>query len=179
MFVRSRLKTVAVFTPPALPGFSAMPTAIPNQTLFFLPFSLSRLFGILGDCSALTKNCLAAWLAPVHGVLLDAVCDPGMVSKYSSLAPLLLLPASSTIALAHPNFEHNGANYQIQRLTLHLAASAQLRVSPATLAAEFPPLTLSIVSRVPSCRIVAVTHFDEHTGWLTTPFPEGIPTPLN
>jgi hypothetical protein len=178
MFVRSRLKTVAVFTPPALPGFLAMPTAIPNQTLFCRsPFHGCG--GILGDCSALTKNCLAAWFASVHRVLLDAVCDPGMVSKYSSLAPLLLLPAASTIALAHPNFEHNGANYQIQRLTLHLAASAQLRVSPATLAAEFPLLTLSIVSRVPSCRLVAVTHFDEHSGWLTTPFPEGIPTPLN
>ncbi|MGH9881732.1 MAG: hypothetical protein ACRD6N_09880, partial [Pyrinomonadaceae bacterium] len=38
-----------------------------------LPFSLSRLFGILGVCSAHPKNCLAAWLASVHRVLLDAV----------------------------------------------------------------------------------------------------------
>jgi len=100
-----------------------------------------------------------------------------MVSKYSSLAPLLLLPASSTKALAPSDSELNGANYQIQRLTLHLAASVQLHVSPVTLAAEFPLLTLSIVSWVPSCRIVTVTHFDEHTGWLTTPFLRGLPPP--
>ena len=93
----------------------------------------------------------------------------------SSLSPLLLLPAASTKASAHSHSEHNGANYQIQRLTLHLAAFVQLRASPATLAAEFPLLALSIASRVPSCRIVAVTHFDEHTGWLTIPFLRGHP----
>jgi hypothetical protein len=178
MFVRSRLKTVAVFTPPALPGFFAKPTAIPNQTLF----CRSPFHGCSPYSVTVQRSPRIVW---PPGSLQFMVCcsmlsaTPGVVSKYSSLAPLLLLPASSTIALAHPNFEHNGANYQIQRLTLHLAASAQLRVSPATLAAEFPLLTLSIVSRVPSCRLVAVTHFDEHSGWLTTPFPEGIPTPLN
>ena len=39
---------------------------------------------------------------------------------------------------ARPNLHDNGAHYQIQRLTLHLAAAAQLRVSPIALAAEFP-----------------------------------------
>ena len=110
-------------------------------------------------------------------MLLDAVCDPGAVGKYSSVTSLPLLPASFTTALARPNLLYNGANYQIQRLTLHLSASAQLHVSPATLAAEFPLLALSIASRVPSCRIAAVTHFDEHTGWLTTPFLRGLPPP--
>lgn len=121
MFARSRLKTVAVFTPPALPGFIAIPTAIPNQTLFYRsPCTVVR----YTRCAvqSLTKNCLAAWFTSVHCVLLDAVCDPGAVSKYSSLAPLLLLPASSPRSLARPNSEHNGAHYQIQRLTLHLAA---------------------------------------------------------
>ena len=125
------------------------------------------------------KVCLAAWFVPTHRVLLDAVCDPGAVSKYSSLAPLLLLPAAFSRALARTNLLYNGAYYQIQRLTLHLAASVQLRASPVTLAPEFPLLSLSIDSRVPSCRIVAVTHFDEHTRWLTTPFFEGLPTPLS
>src|SRR6266850_4019460 len=51
MFVHPRLKTVAVFTPPALPGFFAMPTAIPNQTLFCRsPFHGCT--GILGALSA-------------------------------------------------------------------------------------------------------------------------------
>ena len=96
-------------------------------------------------------------------MLLDAVCDPDAVGKHSSLACLPLLPAAFSRALARTNLLYNGANYQIQRLTLHLAASVQLRVSPAPLAAEFPLLSLSIDSRVPSCRIVTVTHFDEHT----------------
>jgi len=60
MFVHPRLKTVAAFTPPALPGFFAIPTAIPNQTLFCRPSSYSGL-----AYSALlqphTKNRLVAW----------------------------------------------------------------------------------------------------------------------
>lgn len=129
MFARSRLKTVAAFAPPALPGFIAMPTAIPNQPLVCRsPFHSRPAYSL--PVQPGTKNWLAAWLAFVHAVLLDAVCDPGVVSKCSSLAPLHLLPAASTTASAHPNSEHNGANYQIQRLTLHLAASVQLRASP-------------------------------------------------
>jgi len=31
MFARSRLQAVAAFTPPALPGFFAIPAAIPGQ----------------------------------------------------------------------------------------------------------------------------------------------------
>src|SRR6266498_1515732 len=128
MFVHPRLKTVAVFTPPALPSFFVIPTAIPNQTLFCRPSSYRSLaYSALFQPHA--KNRLAPWLVSV------------------------------------------------QRLTLHLAALVQLRVSPATLAAEFPLLSLSIVSRVPSCHVAAVTHFDEHTGWLTTPFLGGYPPP--
>src|SRR6267142_3600914 len=51
MFVHPRLKTVAVFTPPALPGFFVIPTAIPNQTLFCRTPSHSC-SGILGVRSA-------------------------------------------------------------------------------------------------------------------------------
>ena len=110
-------------------------------------------------------------------MLLDAVCDPGAVGWYSSLASLPLLPASFTTASARPNLPYNGADYQIQRLTLHLAASVQLHVSPTHLSRRVSALALSIVSRVPSCGIAAVTHFDEHTGWLTTPFLGGYPPP--
>src|SRR5262249_21315372 len=102
MFVHPRSKTVAAFTRLALPSFIAIPTAIPSQTLFcrssFLGCSTYSV--LVQSC---TKNYLAAWLTSVHRVLLDAVCDPGVVSKYSSLARLLLLPASSTMASAHSN----------------------------------------------------------------------------
>lgn len=174
MFVRSRLKTVAVFTPPALPGFLAMPTAIPDQTLFCRS-SCTVVRHTRCAVQSLTKNCLAAWLASAHRVLLDAVWDPGCGQHVLVSSDLLLLPASSTKSSAHPNSEHNGANYQIQRLTLHLAAFVHSVFLQTTLAPEFPLLTLSIASRVPSCRIAAVTHFDEHTGWLTTPFLRGHP----
>jgi hypothetical protein len=102
MFVHPRLKTVAAFTPPALPGFFAIPTAIPNQTLFCRPSSYSGLaYSALLQPHA--KNRLVAWLASIHSVLLDAVCDPGAIDKYSSLASLPLLPASFTTASARPN----------------------------------------------------------------------------
>src|SRR6266498_1468928 len=55
MFVHPRLKTVTVFTPPALPGFFAIPTVIPSQTSFCRPFLL-RLFGILGLVSVLSQE---------------------------------------------------------------------------------------------------------------------------
>src|SRR6266498_1218230 len=102
MFVHPRLKTVAVFTPPALPSFFVIPTAIPNQTLFCRPSSYSCLaYSALFQPHA--KNRLAAWLVSVHSLLLDAVCDPGAVGKVSSLASLPLLPASFTRALARPD----------------------------------------------------------------------------
>ena len=66
------------------------------------------------------------------------------------------------MALAHPDSEHNGAYYQIQRFTLHLSAFVQLRVPPASWSRQ-------------CCRLAAVTHFDEHTGWLTNPFLTGHP----
>ena len=137
MFVLPRLITVAVFTPPALPGFTAIPTAIPSQTVFCRPPGYGWA-NILGAISAPPKNRLTAWFVSVHSVLLDAVCDPEAGDKRSSLARLPLLPATTTMVSARPNVHDNGAHYQIQRLTLHLAAVAQLRVSPTALATEFP-----------------------------------------
>ena len=176
MFVHPRVKTVAAFAPRHYPASSLFRPPIPSQTLFCRPPSYScATYSALSQLDA--KNRMAAWLVPVHNVLLDAVCDPGTVGKYSSFAHLLLLPASFTTALARPNLLYNGANYQIQRLTLHLAASVQLHVSPAHLSRRVSALALSIASRVPSCCIAVVTHFDEHTGWLTTPFLGGYPPP--
>ncbi len=87
-------------------------------------------------------------------------------------ALLPLLPASIGKDSAHPNISF-GANYRIQRLTLHLATSSQLRFHPPTLGVEFPTLTLSVVRRVPSYSIVSRLHFDENTGRLTNPCPGG------
>jgi len=72
MFARSRLKAVTVFAPPALPGFCAIPTAIPNQPLFCLsPFHGCAAYSLSPQSDL--KNWLAAWLTFVHPVLLDAV----------------------------------------------------------------------------------------------------------
>ena len=178
MFVHPRLNTVAVFTPSALPDFFARPTAIPYQ-LSFVALLLTVVAAYSVPFQPQAKNCLAAWFVPTHRVLLDAVCDPDAVSKYLSLASLLLLPASFSKALARTNLLYNGADYQIQRLTLHLAASVQLRVSPAPLAAEFPLLSLSIDSRVPSCRIVTSEPLRRTYKMVDYSFLEGIPTPLS
>lgn len=87
MFVHPRLKTVAVFTPPALPGFFAIPTTIPGQTFFCQP-PFDSCTGILDALQPRPKNCLTAWFISVHYVLLDAVCDPEAGDKHSSLARL-------------------------------------------------------------------------------------------
>lgn len=87
-------------------------------------------------------------------------------------ALLSLLPASIAKDSAFPN-NYFGANYRIQRLTLHLATSSQLRFHPSTLGVEFPTLTLSVVRRVPSYSMASRLHFAENTGWMTSPYPDG------
>jgi len=84
---------------------------------------------------------------------------------------LLLRPSQS---FARPNLFYNGL-LPIQRLTLHLAASVQLRASPVSLAPEFPLLLFRLPAGCLVAGIVAVMHFDEHTRWLTTPFLRGFP----
>lgn len=87
-------------------------------------------------------------------------------------ALLSLLPASVAKDSAFPN-TYFGANHRIQRLTLHLATSPQLRFHPSTVGVEFPTLTLSVVRRVPSYSFASGLYFDENTGWLTNPYPGG------
>jgi hypothetical protein len=100
-------------------------------------------------------------------------------SHLDLVASLPLLPASFTTASARPNLLYNGADYQIQRLTLHLAASVQLRVSPARLSRRVSALTLSIASRVPSCCIAAVYALRRTYRMVDCSFPGGLPSPLN
>src|SRR5688500_15216140 len=63
MFVHPRLTTVTVFTPPALPGFFAIPTAIPSLTVFCRPPSYSWTC-FLGAVQAVAKNCPASLARP-------------------------------------------------------------------------------------------------------------------
>ena len=176
MFVHPRLKTVTVFTPPALPGFIAIPTAIPNQTSFCRPPSYCCLAysALFQSFSQESSGRLACPTSPCAARCCLRPRSGRQALVFSALASVACVLSKR---LGPPFFSHNGAYYQIQRLTLHLAASAQLRVSPASLARRVSALTLSIVSRVPSCCLAAVTHFDEHTGWLTTPFLRGLPPP--
>src|SRR3970282_1743132 len=102
MFVHSRARTVEAFTPPALPGFIAIPASIPDHPSFCRPPCHRRIF-ILGTVQSGAKTGWPAWFVQVHNVLLDAVCDPGAVGNPSSLARLPLLPASITTSLARPN----------------------------------------------------------------------------
>ena len=93
-------------------------------------------------------------------------------SQQLVLALLSLLPASIDRESAFPN-TYFGANYRIQRLTLHLATPSQLRFHHSTLGAEFPILTLSVVRRVPSCSIASWLHFDESYRMDDYSFPGG------
>lgn len=72
-----------------------------------------------------------------------------------------------------------GANYQIQRLTLHLATSAQLRVSPLVLRSRVSALTLSIVRRVPSYSLNSPYTLRRAFGMTDYFFPRGVPSLLN
>jgi|SRR5580704_11612073 hypothetical protein len=176
MFVRSRLKTVAAFAPPALPGFFA-PGLHPRSGSFaVLLFKVGPAYS--APLSPSAKNLSdqpGSFTFTLCCSMLSATPERGVQRLSYRAVPFRLRPSQRFWpAQIHHDF---GANYQIQRLTLHLATSAQLRVSQSALGAEFPLLALSIASRVPSCSLADLTHFDLHSGWLTTPFPEGYPPP--
>src|SRR6266496_778334 len=116
MFVHPRLKTVAVFTPPALPGFFAIPTTIPNQTLFCrTPFHGCGV--ILGSLSASSQE-LSGRLVCSCSLCAARCC---LRPRGGRLALVAGVPASVACGLhksfGPPKSLYNGANYQIQRLT--------------------------------------------------------------
>ena len=137
MFVHSRSKAVEAFTPPALPGFSAIPASIPSHPSFAaLRFTVVR---HTRQCSTPAKNLMASLVRSC------SLCVARCCLRPRSGKPSLVSSAMAFVACVYhkgigpPEFHHdNGANYQIQRLTLHLATSAQLRVSPPSLGVEFP-----------------------------------------
>ena len=65
---------MAAFTPPALPGFFAIPAPIPVHPPFAdLPFTVALHTRVSPEPRAVWP----AWFIHIHHVLLDAVCDPG------------------------------------------------------------------------------------------------------
>lgn len=176
MFARSRVSTVRAFTPPALPGFTAIPALIPVQSPFgSLPVTVAC------HTRSLTLEPRAywpAWLILGHHVLLDAVCDPGTESSTRLSAPLPVA-CGPRESLSRSHLFHFGANYRIQRLTLHLTTFPQLHASQLALGVEFPISLFRIVSWVPSYTMTRLTHFDENMGWLTRPSPSRASHPID
>jgi len=169
MFVHPRSITVAAFAPPALPGFIAIPAAIPSQgplQSFVLrsalhtrrrsnsgPKNLADQPGLsqfLWCCSMLSAT--PEWEARTRpSVLASVACV-----LWHGFGPLSSLDIGAVLP--------DSASYASPRSlcpTPCFSCRLSLRVSV---------LTLSITSRVPSCGLAAPTHFDGHTGWLTTPF---------
>lgn len=136
----------------------------PSQVPCPLSASLSRLIAhtrLASDCRA--ESSVTRLVNPPPSLLLDAVCDPG-----ASTAPRLCAAVSMACVCSQriglSQHHYFGANNRIQRLTLHLSASSQLRFRFFALGVEFPTLTLSVVRRVPNYSFVPKLCFDENTG---------------
>ena len=115
------------FTPSALPDFFVKPASIPTPVIFCLaPVALLRHTHRLSDSAS--KNSQCAWFVLCHTLLLDAVCDPGVgtVSRPSEPTPIACIHSQG---LGQPNLSF-GANYRIQRLTLHLATFPNSQIPP-------------------------------------------------
>ena len=94
------------------------PHPITNPLLPVFFFTVALVYSVRSESEP--RACWPAWLTLSHNVLLDAVYDPGMES---STRPPALLPVAcgSRESLSLSHLFHFGANYRIQRPTLHLA----------------------------------------------------------
>ncbi len=138
MFARLRSKTVEAFTPSALPDFSAIPASIPSHPSFVSP-PFHSWSVILGQVQIfLAKNVSGRLVRPCSPWLLDAVCDPGAGVSRSSLNATPSFACVSSHRIGSALLRVFEAYYRIQRLTLHLATSPQLRGSLSALGVEFP-----------------------------------------
>ena len=137
MFARLRSKTVEAFTPSALPDFSAIPASIPSHPSFVSP-PFHSWSVILVQVIFLAKNVSGRLVRPCSPLLLDAVCDPGAEVSRSSLNATPSFACVSSHRIGSALLRVFEAYYRIQRLTLHLATSPQLRGSLSALGVEFP-----------------------------------------
>lgn len=172
MFVRSRSIAVRSFTPSALPDFFAIPVLIPG--LCPLSGSLSRSPSILGPFSG-PRAPLARLVASTSPCCSMPSATPGRCQPLVSIAAdhCCLHP----LPRPWPPYWYFGANYRIQRLTLHLRNLSSTPWFFVRFRCRVSVPTLSIMRRVPSYSIARSTRFDEDTGWLTTPFPRGLSPP--
>src|SRR5437773_8411892 len=135
MFARLRSKTVEAFTPSALPDFSAIPASIPSHPSSVSPpfHSWSVILGAFQISSP--RTLVAASFVHAHLCCSMPSATPEQDQSLVSTATALL-PASQAIASACSTAGFRGF-FRIQRLTLHLATSPQLRGSLSALGVEF------------------------------------------
>ena len=145
MFVRPRPKTVKAFTPPALPGFFAIPAFIPVHSSFCNPpfqrwFAYSTSFSSMPRPSGLPGSFTFTMCCS----MLSVTPERKAITCHWRRGPccLRLYQQNRPAQICH-DF---GADYQIQRLTLHLATFVQLRASPLVFRSRVSGLTLSILS---------------------------------
>lgn len=151
MFLPSRSSAVGSFTPPALPGFFAIPYPIPSEWPFAgLRSSLCR---HTQPASVFRPRTLLACLVnPLAQCVVRCCLRPrgGAGSR---------LWRATSVACGHWNgislslLLDFGANYQIQRLTLHLPTFLCL-CRLLHLRRRVSAVTLSVVTRVPSYSLV-------------------------
>ena len=128
--------------------------------------------------SSIAKNLMASLVRSSSLCVARCCLRPRSGRPSLVLAPWPLLPASFHKRIGPPKFTTISGlttRFSVLRFTSQpLLNSVFLRHA---LGVEFPALALSIASRVPSYSLARVTHFDEHMGWLTIPFPEGYAPP--
>ncbi len=176
MFLRSRSTAVGAFTPPALPGFLAIPAPIPKTSG---PLSSSGLpcHDILGPLRSPDQEPSSlAWLIRWLNVLLDAVCDPGAEAGSCLWRACL--------CCLRPLARHLPTRLLISGLTTRFSVSRFtsqpffVAADSRTLGVEFPSLTLSVVRRVPNYSLVLPSASTRY-GMADQAFPGGIPALLS
>jgi hypothetical protein len=148
MFLLSRSSAVGSFTPPALPGFFAIPVPIPCEW----PFVVLRVIVVSTYSAWLSLPCQEpsslAWFILRLYVLLDAVCDPGAESGSrllrASLCCLLPLARHLPFPILISGLT---TRFSVLRFTSQPLFAL---VSPPHLRCRVSVITLSVVIRVPS-----------------------------
>ena len=145
MFARSRAKAVEAFTPPALPGFFAIPTSIPPPApSVSLPLKVALTYSVA--FSHRSQELLwRAWLVPNHYCCSMPSATPGRNEK-------LVFSALHSVAcglhqsFSLPHVRYFGAHYRIQPLSFTSQPLHNSALLPPALGVEFP----SWLFRLPS-----------------------------
>ena len=142
------------------------------------PAPFYRCGDILDAVQLSAKTVLARLVRSVSQCVARCCLRPRSGSRVLVLAPSPLLPASTTMALARsnpPRYRGCTTRFSVSRFTSQPLLTPCFSARP--LGVEFPLWLFRFASRVPSYSVTRITHFEQHMGWLTTPFPEGFPPP--